>query len=478
MEKRAFGRVAVLLGSACALTYSLPAGAQEFMRDRRIEQGPGYQSGDFEIHPGIAGEIGYDSNYFYRSDKDNVHFVNASPTAPPLGSGVLRVTPSLRISSMPSEQRRDFDKSENHTNPSVAFDGGVSGTYREYFSGDINKNGNQRNMSAQADGTVTILPGRPYNGSVHAGYTRVIQPNVFGNPDLSYNNDTIVAGADLAMQPDLGTLDWHFGYQFTGIFFEDSVAQGYNNVEHMGYTRGRWRFRPRTALLYDGSIASRSYSQPERAYFALHTTTPVRTHIGIEGLVTPRVSVLAMVGYTGSFASASIGGAGTVRQYDSLNALAEVHFFPTATASDTPTTPSLLVSQIILGFKRDAQASYLNDFVGFDRGYLKAEYFLAGRFLITLEGGVGSFDHPDLFFPSGTPMQAAYSDIRADATLFMEYRVLPSVGINATVNYMENFSNVALPVSEADKTAPAGTGNYYDQSWRRLLGFVGVRWMM
>ena len=47
-------------------------------------------------------------------------------------------------------------------------------------------------------------------------------------------------------------------------------------------------------------------------------------------------------------------------------------------------------------------------------------------------------------------MAKAYTDVRADATLFMEYRVLPSFGINATFMYGENFSNTQLPVTAAD----------------------------
>ena len=91
---------------------------------------------------------------------------------------------------------------------------------------------------------------------------------------------------------------------------------------------------------------------------------------------------------------------------------------------------------------------------GIDRGYLRAvTYFFAGRFLVTLEGGVGAIEHPTLFFgpgnggtagPTAPVMANAYTDVRADATLFAEYRVLPSIGINGTVSYLENFSNTQL----------------------------------
>jgi len=473
MKNRAFGRIAVTLGSAYALSWSLPASAQEFLKDRRVQEGPGYEAGDFELHPGLAAQIGYDSNYFGRSDKSDPHYLNGAPQNPPVGTGLLQITPSVRVSTTPSAQRTTEQPTER---PSVSFDGGASGTYREFLSSQTS---NQRNMSANADAALGILPGRSWSGTVSAGWARMIQPTVLGDPDLSYNNDTITAGADLAVQPHEGTLDWHFGYQYTGIFFEQASGSPYNNQMQTGYSRGRWRFRPRTALLYDGSISYRSFNDAQNASFAEHSTTPVRVRIGLEGLVTPRFSVLALIGYGGTFTS---GGATdpSVQQYDSVIGQLELRFFPGTTSTTLQAKPSLLVSTIALGYSRDFQASYLGPAYGSDRGYLRAEYFYAGKFLITVEGGVGAIEHPNLYFASeggATPilMANAYTDVRADATLFTEYRVLPSFGINGTFSYSENFSSTQLPVTAADVVT---RNSLFDMSWRRYQAFFGVRWLM
>ena len=37
---------------------------QPWLADRRFEGGAGVRSGSFELHPGVAGELGYDSNFF------------------------------------------------------------------------------------------------------------------------------------------------------------------------------------------------------------------------------------------------------------------------------------------------------------------------------------------------------------------------------------------------------------------------------
>jgi hypothetical protein len=137
------------------------------------------------------------------------------------------------------------------------------------------------------------------------------------------------------------------------------------------------------------------------------------------------------------------------------------------------------VSTIVLGYNRDFQASYLGDFYGLDRGYLKAEYFFASKFLITLQGGVGAYEHPDLFFGTGNGgsvtnpvlMAHAYTDIVADATLFMEYRILSSLAVNATGTYAETFSDTQLPVSP-------NSNQVYDLNLRRITAFFGVRWFM
>ncbi len=443
------------------------------MQDRRVQQGPGYQAGEFELHPGIAAEVGYDSNYFGRSDKTDIHYLNGAPQNPPTGTGLLRVTPSVRISTTPAAQRTAEQPTQR---PAVSFDGGASGTYREFFSSQTS---NQRNMSGNADAMLGILPGRAWSGSLTASWMRMIQPTVLGDPDLSYNNDTITAGADLAAQPNEGTLDWHFGYQYTGIFFEQASGSPYNNQMHTGYSRGRWRFRPRTALLYDGSISYRSFNNASNASFDEHSTTPVRVRMGLEGLVTPRFSVLALVGYGGTFTTGASNDA-SVQQYDSVIGQLELRFFPGTTSPELQAKPSLLVSTIALGYMRDFQASYLGPALGLDRGYLRAEYFYAGKFLITIEGGVGAYEHPDLYFgavgnAAPIKMANAYTDVRADATLFTEYRVVQSFGINGTFSYAENFSSTQLPVTAADVVT---RNSLFDMSWRRYQAFFGVRWLM
>lgn len=478
MSKR-FVSVGVVLGSIASLCWSSSASAQEWLKDRRYQEGPGYRTGDLEVHPGIAAEIGYDSNWFLRSDKSGPNISNGAPALPPEGGGVLRITPSLTIATL-GVQRREGQEGSGagasgaaSAGQTIAFNAGLAATYLEFFGSDELRK--QRNVGGAANARLTILPGRPWGGAVFASYNRTIQPTVIGNPDLSFNRDDLGVGLDLAAQPNSGTLDWHLGYQFHTTIFEQGQGSVFNNQTHSVETRGRWKFRPRTALLYDASASFRNYSDAERAATTLHSSTPARARIGLNGLITPRFSLLAMAGYAATFFDTSKGSDKTVQQFDSVIAQVEAKFFPNSTVTDDPQAASLLLSSISVGYSRDYQFSYVGDYYGSDRGYAKVSYFFAGRALLSIEGGVGAIEYPTIYFRDATNSKAAdpFTDIRADATLFGEYRVLPSVGVNTTLRYTENFSNTQLPVAGGGTNGPK-----YDMSWRRFEAYIGVRWFM
>jgi hypothetical protein len=487
MKKRTSGWVALALGSVGALTWSGSARAQAFLRDPNIQQGSGITAGSFVLHPGLAAELGYDSNYLIRSY--NSGFVNSNPEA----SGLVRVTPSLRFtttSQAAAAAPLDADAPAGpRSQPGATVDGGLSASYREFFSGDLS---NERNLNGEADAAVNILPGRQWFGSIDAGWTRIAQPSVLNNPDQSYDNDTVTGGVDVATQPNLGTLDWHFGYRFSGIWFENSVAQPLNNHTHQIYTRGRWRFRPRTALLYEGSASWHDYDNLSGGSYELHQSTPVRIRFGLDGLVTSRLSLMAMIGYAATFNESAFAGDPSVRQFDSIIGQAELRYFPPTSNAGNPVADNApkLQSQLSIGGVRDVTPSYLNGFMSILRGYIRAEYVYQAKFIATLEGGVGQYGHPDIFFsqflstsngfPTLVQMHTAYDDLRADATVFLEYRFAPMIGVNGTFEYAENFSDVKLPVDpkSAAGTAPPNQAAYTDQSWRRIQAYFGVRWLM
>jgi hypothetical protein len=458
--------VAVVSGLLLPVLAPGTANAQEWLRDRRLSEGAGIRAGDFEIHPGIAGEIGYDSNWFLRSPKEGPNITNGAPQAPVLAAGLLRITPSLSLSTLGPQRRAEAPDVEP---PKVMFRAGLSATYREFFGDeDVRR---QRNVSGGADARLDIMPQRTLGGAVYGNYVRTIQPNIVtANPDLSFNRDDVGAGAELNTQPHGGTLDWHFGYQFhTTIFEQDSVNNLFNNHTHEAYTRGRWKFRPRTALIYDGTLRFTQYSNPSENPGGLHNSTPVRARIGLNGLVTSRLALLALAGWGSSFFET--GGNPNINQFDSIIGQAELKWFLSGAPEGDAGGMSLLLSSISVGYVRDFQNSYLSDFYGTDRGYLNLSYFFAGRALITFTGGVGAIEYPKIFFPDGSTRHDSWTDVRADATLFGEYRFADSLGINTTLRYSANFSDNQVPLTPA-------RDQVFDMNWRRFEAFLGVRWFL
>src|SRR5262249_33953606 len=157
--------------------------------------------------------------------------------------------PSLSLSTI-SPQRRENDGS-NAELPKVTFRAGAAATYNEFIptkNEDSDALSNQRNVGGLANLQLAILPQRPWGGDIYADFVRMVQPST--SPDTPYNRIEFRAGTGIAWQPGGGMFDWRLGYEYGLIVFEDINYKGLNNIYHQVNTRGRWRFLPRTALMY------------------------------------------------------------------------------------------------------------------------------------------------------------------------------------------------------------------------------------
>lgn len=162
-------RLLFTFAASAVLTVTTGAQAQTWLKDRSGSQGTGVRAGDFEIHPGIGVEVGYDSNYFQRSGTD--------PGLPVVDTARLRVTPSVHISSI-GAQRTLGAPPQN-----VKFTGGVSVAYSEYLmntgsgsnQGTIGRN---RDVGISADATLMILPLHPFGVNITDFFTRADRKSV------------------------------------------------------------------------------------------------------------------------------------------------------------------------------------------------------------------------------------------------------------------------------------------------------------
>jgi hypothetical protein len=463
-----------IVANAQTMPVSSPTGAADapWLKDRRYTEGAGYRIGNLELHPGLAGEFGYDSNYFLRSNDDNPG---------PAAALHLKITPSLSVSTL-SGQRKEL--TPGAPPPDFTFRGGINATYHELFplSGDPASRQalhDARNVGGELDLTLGIRPGQTWSGTVYGSIARIIMPSeqgVTGN----FNRDVPAGGAELVFTPGGGLLDWRVGYNFIGTLFEQQTQL--TSLNHEFTTRGRWRFLPRTAIVYDGRFGiityptSASVTDTGTAAFgnvgAKTGSHPVRTRIGINGLITPSFGLMAMVGWGASFYVPK-----GQQNFDSVIGQAEVKYYITPNPSTNPGAATLSLSSVALGFTRDFTDSYIGTYYESDRGYLNLSYFLSGQFLLVAEGGAAAIRYPDITLPV---VHAAWTDTRIDASLFGEYRVKDSLGINLTFRYDGNLSSTFLrtPAVAATPTSPGTPGNDDFLSYNRFQVYLGLRWFL
>ncbi len=444
-----------LTTAVCALVFPAVAAAQAdqpWLQDRRYTEGIGYRVGDLELHPGLGAEFGYDSNYFHRASSEN-----------PISSLRLRITPSFSLSTL-SQQRREAGGG-GAPPPDFEFRAGLSATYNEFFpvgtanDAESELMRDQRNVSGVLNLNLVILPSRPWSGILYADLGRNITPSNAGETSLSFNRIQTNAGGELAWTPGGGLFDWRLGYRFGGTLFESSEFSDLTSLEHTIQTRGRWRFLPRTALMYDGRFSFINYpSGTEKT-----SSRPVRALLGLNGLVTNSFAILAMAGWGASFYTQQ-PGASQPEDFDSVIWQGEVKYYLTPNPSSDPAAATLSLSSVAAGVTRDFFDSYIGTYYQRDRGYLNFSYFFGGRFLVILEGGAGAISYPAI-----EPLaEAPWTDVRVDASLFGEYRFKDSFGINSTVRYGTNLSDNSISVGPATE----------ELQWQEFEAYLGVRWFM
>lgn len=456
------------------------ARAQAWLRDRSYQEGIGVRVGDSELHPGVGAEVGYDSNWYARSHKD-----------PPAGqvlanggvreAGTLRVTPSLTIQSLGPQRL-------GQAAPSFSYRGSVAGTYREFFGTEVNA---ERNMNVHAFFRGDVLPGRPVGVGFFGGYQRMVQPSAIpaGAGGLTFDRSDLNAGAEVIVIPGQGTLDLHLGYQFFGALYENTGATSLSNLTHEVSFKNRWKFRPKTALFTETSVQFVSYPNSDRSILTLNDAVPVRTRAGVTGLVLPRLSVVGALGYSATFLAG--GGLNQTSQFDSINAQAEATIYLTGAAAPDPTQAVTAVSTLTLGYSRDVltgsaqsfankptylygggQNTVLGSYTGLDKIYGRLSYMFAGRAILALDGFVDILTLPALFDANGATVAGTaggFSNLRPGASLFGEYRFVDSFGLNLTVDYAQQISDVVVPV---------GGNQVFDLNNRRVQASLGARWFM
>ena len=461
--------------AAVILSTAGTAAAQGWLADRSVAEGAGIRTGDLELHPGVGGEVGYDSNWFLRSSKEGATIANGAPNLPVRDALVFRITPSFYVSTL-GQQRMAANGVPTASSRLISFRGGVSATGRIFVGKEMEK---QHNVSVNADARMDVGAGRPISFGVFGAYNRLIQPQVQADPNLSFNRDDLRAGAEVVALPGGGTFDIRAGYQVAAALFEETQGQAYNSLTHEVTVKNRWRFRPRTAVFSETSLRWVNYLNAENAFNYLNDSTPIRTRVGLTGLVTERISTLLAAGYGVTFFKEP--NRVSSAQYDSVNAQAEVSFYlGKGGATEDPNKASLVLSSFKLGFTRDFQNSLLGNFYTSNKLYGGLQYWFGGSFVTQFNIYGEQLKYPPVFLTGATgqaPVQVTgdFTNYRLGAQLFAEYRLSQAFGLNCSLDYIQQFSDTQIRQALPGATT-AGSDLVFDLNYRRFQGFAGARY--
>jgi hypothetical protein len=459
---------------------------QPWLSDRRVGSGIGIRVGDLELHPGIAGEIGYDSNYYQGSGEVTApgDAVAIAPEYQPVTAGGvsfgaagrfnepivgtlrLRVTPSLTLKTL--GQQRASQEGAAPAAPKLNLQADLSASYNELFGLDSTYGGDvsdERYLSADLGVVADILPGQEWGLGLNAAYNRSVQPVNDPTAPPAFDRSSFRLGAALKWRPGGGLIDWSLGYQLTYVLFEDSAFSNFSSVYHSLLLNGRWRFLPRTAVIYRGELGVLVYPNSNGV---TNDGEPVSSQLGLNGLVTSHLAASVIAGWKVLFFDEG-------DEFDSVVGNAELTWYPLPRPDLDPKAAAVGLSSISLGYRRDGVPSYLGNYAVSDMIYAKGSYFVGGNVLLTLDADLDHLTRPESFFSNDTRQSAAFSENRLNLTAFGEYRTSDSLAVNATLRYSAALTARPVPVSSDIREVPLA---YDDLGFDRIEVWLGVRWFL
>jgi hypothetical protein len=431
-------RLPLIAALAVALS-PLKASAQAWVSNPDFSEGIGIRAGNLELHPSIGAEFGYDSNYFRASPEEGVIDVFK-----------LRVTPSLSMSTL-GEARRN-----STSPPNFNFSSSAHASYHEVFpAGSEEVKANlKRNVGVGVNAALDVFPHRKVGFDLLGSFLRVVETD--GNSeDLAgdgFNRDAARFGGGLTWRPGGGQFEWRAGYLGTYHYFEGSEHSSLANLHHDFNTRGRWRFLPRSALLFDASYILVRYTGSTKQTDG----DLLRTRVGFHGLVTYHLALMGLIGWGSSFYQPHPGSIAP-RQFDSIVAHAEARWFLQSRPDLDAVTVTSGLSSIALGYVRSFSNSYFGSFYQRDRGYLQFNMFVLGAVSGGIEFGVSRIAFPEVTEPIE---HDAFSQLRLDGRMFAEYKLTDTLATNATLQYDQVNSEVV---------------NNEHLDYKRWQAYVGMR---
>lgn len=334
-----------LTSSQPAALESLSVGAGRSLTSKGLASG--LKLGDEAIlHAGLFADIGYDSNVFYSVS-------GSDQTAP-----VLHVTPRLELTnaerdgSIPSGTYYDLVGSVD---------------FLEYLSSNSQIT-SQNAINPMFAGSVELSPGQALSLALTENFSRSREaPYVAGAESII--RDDNMASATLRYAPGGGRLKLMLRYSNLIDKYEGSYDIG-SNMGNEGVLDLSWRWLPKTSLYAQAAQGFINYFNSAPGNYSSH---PLRTLLGIRGLLTEKVGVNVGAGYSDAFYS---GGINSPSGFSgNVGIVAEVNYVMS------------LLSRAGLGYHHDfVNSPFLGTYYNMDAVYGSYQQLVASRLMTYLYG--------------------------------------------------------------------------------------------
>lgn len=453
------GRFAVSVGLGAAL--SLAAGgaqAQHWLQDRALSQGSGIRVGSVEVHPGVGAEVGYDSNTLYAP--------LGTPTTPSLR---LRFTPHISLTTLGAQRTAAPGQTaaqQQAAQPNVIFGLTAAVIPVVYLPLTVPDRVSQiTNVGGNLGFNLHVAPGRTWQFVLRDDFSRAVQGAFDAGVSLySFNRIENAASAALVYQSAGGMLEWRLGYTNRLAIMTDAATETRNNrfnrMDNEVSSVLRWRFFPKTSLLWDVAFTPTIYLASDAASLGLFTAFPIRTRLGLNGLLSERVSLELFGGYQGTYITLGDNA-------DTFVGSAEIKYrFGPETAFS-------------FGVQRDMSPSVLGGYYIRNWAHLGVNQMFGGRFYLNAQGGGGIYEYgysaDSTGAPSGRvtgpagfffdPTSRRFTAVRIEGRLYAEFRATDWFGIIASTNVSANLTDAQLSAGAIGVAL----------SWLRFEAFGGLR---
>lgn len=420
--------------------------AQQWLSDRSRAEGHGIRMGELELHPGIGTEIGYDSNVFLK-DKDEE------------ASGVLRVAPSLYLSTLSAERLEGEE-------PTLAFRAGVNGTLKHYFATERGTD-----MGVGEDAKLQWNASSIFALQLFQDYRRTIDPfGEVGGPTISSNEfdrDLLGGGLRLQLSTRGRLLKGGVGYRIDWDNFEGDGYDPNDSLQHTISADTSWEFLPKTAIFWNGSFMLHDYvhDSADDAIGQRNGSEGITNKLGLNGALTARLSFTLSGGYSAQFFDNNVDSEAVTAQVE-----ARWRFLEQSTWS--------------LGYDRTMLPSFQGNSMRTDRIKTGLQSLLGGVVAVGAKAEVAFVhfgDDPELAIMDmdKNGMVINPDGSRRDTQLLFnlngEYRLVDWFAVTAELGFLDNISKDADGDDFFVRSTVNGTTDDNYAKYERFEAWLGVR---